>query len=236
MSQSQAVVLPNIIESLEAVRDRVKQRLTKVPEYRALLAIEKSIAEVADISELVAHLQTAKQKILDRLATTREYRALLTVDKAIKDFSEILDVVGHDSHDTDFDAAPAASEPAVEKEDPPAIKPAVAVEAQHPIPAIAATAPLGKVPAAIVTEAAAATEMPETYFRDATELAAAIEAAGEHPKTSISNRAERRSSLGLVEEWRLTALVREPHSANLGNEERQSADKGEAEAEKTRVA
>ena len=90
--------------------------------------------------------------------------------------------------------------------------------------------------AAEITDAAAAPEMPGTYFRDATELAAAIEAAGKRPETSISNTAERRSSLGLVEEWRLTALVRESHSAHLGNDKPQSADEGEAEAEKTRVA
>jgi hypothetical protein len=238
MSQSQTVVLPNVIESLEAVRDRVKQRLTKVPEYRAFLAIEKPIAEVADISDLVAHLQTAKQRILDRLTTTREYQALLTVDKAIKDFSEILDVVGND---TDFDAAPGASETVVEKKEVFAIKPAVAAEAQQRVPAMVATAPLGKAPAGIATEAKAATEMPETYSRDATELAAAIEAAGERPKTSISDTAERRSTLGLAEvglaeEWRLAAFVRESHSADLGNKEPQPADKGEAEAEKARVA
>jgi hypothetical protein len=233
MSQSQTVMLPSVIESLEAGRNRVKQRLTKVPEYRAFLAIEKAIAEVADISDLVAHLQTAKQRILDRLTTMREYQALLTVDKAIKDFSEILDVVGND---TDFDATPAALETVVEKEEVPAIKPAVAAEAQQPVPAIVATAPLGEAPARIAAEATAAPEMPERYSRDATVLAAAIEAAGERPEKSISDTAERRSTLGLVEEWRLTALVRESYSANLGNEEPQSADEGEAEAEKIRVA
>jgi hypothetical protein len=191
MSQLQAVV--PVIQSLEAVRDKVKQRLTKVPEYRAFLAIEKPIAEVADISDLVTHLQTAKQKILDRLKTTREYQALLTVDKAIKDISELLDVVGND---TDFDAASA-------------IKPAAADKAQQPVPAIVATAPLGRAPAA---EVAAATKMPETYSRGATEVAAAIEAAGQLT-------AEHRSTLGHVEERRLTAL-----------------DEGNPEAEKARVA
>lgn len=233
MSQSQTVVPPDVIELLEAVRDRVKQRLTKVPEYRAFLAIEKPMAEVADIPDLVAHLQTAKQRILDRLTTTREYQALLTVDKAIKDFSEILDVVGND---TDFDMTPAALETVVAKEEVPAIKPAAAAEAQQPVPAIVATAPLGKAPAGIATEATASTEMPETYSRDATMLASAIDAAGQRPKTSISDPAERRSTLELMEEWRLTALVRESDSASLGNEQPQSADEGEAEAEKARVA
>jgi hypothetical protein len=233
MSQSQAVVPPSVIQSLEDVRDRVKQRLTKVPEYRAFLAIEKPIEEVADISDLVIHLQTAKQKILDRLTTTPEYQALLTVEKTIKDISEILDVMGHD---TGFDAAPAASETVVGKEELRAINPAAAVKAQQSAPAIVATEPLGNAPAEIATEAAAATEMPETYSQDATELAAAIEVAGELPEMSISNTAERRSTLGLVEEWRVTALIRESYSANLGNDEPQSADEGKAKDEKARVA
>jgi hypothetical protein len=193
MSQSQPVV--PVIQSLEAVRDKVKQRLTKVPEYRAFLAIEKPIAEVADIPDLVAHLQTAKQKILDRLATTQEYQALLTVDKTIKDISEIIYVVGND---TEFDAASA-------------IEPDATAKVQRPVPTIVATAPLGRAPAA----EAATTK----YSREATEVAAAITGAGQLPEMSISNTAERRSALGHVEEWRLTAL-----------------DDGKPEAEKVRVA
>ncbi|HZC57596.1 MAG TPA: hypothetical protein VE396_16370 [Xanthobacteraceae bacterium] len=225
MSQSQP---SSVIQSLETVRDKVKQRLMEVPEYRAFLAVEKPIAEVADISDLVAHLQTAKQKILERLTTIREYRALLTVEKAINDISEVIEVVGNDAN---FDAAPAASEKAVGKKELPAIKSAAAVETQQAVPAIAATAPLGNVP-----PAATLTEMPETYSRYATELAAVIEAAGEQPEKSVSNPAERLSTVGFVEEWRLTALVRESSSADLANEEAQSAGEGKAEAEKAKVA
>ena len=101
MSQSQT---SGLIRSLENVRDRVKQRLTKVPEYRAFLAIEKPMAEVADIPDLLAHLEAAKQKILEHLTLRREYQALLTVEKAIKDISEVLELVGDDES---FDAAPA---------------------------------------------------------------------------------------------------------------------------------
>ena len=111
MSQSQP---SSVIHSLVTVRDKVKLRLMKVPEYRAFLAIEMPIVEVADIPDLVADLQTAKQKILERLTTTQEYRALLTVEKAIKDISEVLDVVGDDAT---VEAAPAAAEKVAEKEE-----------------------------------------------------------------------------------------------------------------------
>jgi hypothetical protein len=102
MSQSQT---SGVIRSLENVRDRVKQRLTKVPAYRAFLAIETPMAEVADIPDLLAHLEAAKQKILEHLMLSCEYQALLTVEKAIKDISGVLEIVGDDAS---FDAAPAA--------------------------------------------------------------------------------------------------------------------------------
>jgi len=129
MSQSQT---SGLIRSLENVRDRVKQRLTKVPEYRAFLAIEKPMAEVADIPDLLAHLEAAKQKILEHLTLRREYQALLTVERAIKDISEVLELVGDDAS---FDAAPAG---------------------------VATLAPLAKAPTMAPTVAATATTGHET--------------------------------------------------------------------------
>jgi hypothetical protein len=84
---------PGVIQSLERVRDRVKEQLIKVPEYRAFLAIETSIAEVSHIPDLVVHLASAKEKILDRLMTVREYRAMLAVEKSIQEISEVLGVL-----------------------------------------------------------------------------------------------------------------------------------------------
>jgi hypothetical protein len=228
----------SVIQSLVTVRDKVKLRLMKVPEYRAFLAIEMPIAEVADIPDLVAHLQAAKQKILERLTTTQEYRALLTVEKAIKDISEVLDVVGDDAT---VEAAPAAAEKVAEKEDVSATAPVAAADGQHPAAAIAVAAPPAEAPvviapAVIPSAAAAVKETPETYARDAAEVAAAIEASAQHPKRSVSNPTERLSTLGVVEEWRLTALVRESYSANLGNEDALPAGEGKAQAEQAKVA
>ena len=229
MSQSQP---SSVIHSLVTVRDKVKLRLMKVPEYRAFLAIEMPIAEVADIPDLVAHLQTAKQKILERLTTTQEYRALLTVEKAIKDISEVLDVVGDDAT---VEAAPAAAEKVAEKEEVSAAAPAAAAEAQQSAPAIAVAAPPAKAPAIVANATAAVQDTPETYARDAADIAAAI-ASAEHNKKSAANPSERLSTLGHVEEWRLTALVRESYSANAGNEDAGPAGEGKAQAEQAKVA
>jgi hypothetical protein len=100
MLQSQSAVqsseflqAPGVIQSLERVRDRVKEQLIKVPEYRALLAIETSIAEVSNIPDLVAYVESAKEKIMDRLRTFREFQAMVAVEKSIIEISEVLGVL-----------------------------------------------------------------------------------------------------------------------------------------------
>ena len=109
---------------------------------------------------------------------------------------------------------------------------AAAAEQQSALaPAIAIVAPPAAAPAVIATAAAAVKETPETYARDAADIAAAIEASGEHHKRPVANPNERLSTLGHVEEWRLTALVRESYSANLDHEDARSAGEGKATAE-----
>lgn len=228
MSQSQT---STVIRSLENVRERVKQRLMKVPEYRAFLAIEAPIAEVADVSDLVAHLQAAKQRILERLAATKEYEALLTVEKAIKDISEVLDVVADDAS---LDAAPASSEKVIDKKELSETTVAPAAETKQPVREIA-VAPVGKAPPAMASQTAVVTDMPVPPSRDANRLAAPIEPAEEHPEKAAANPAERFSTLGLVEEWRLTTMVRESFTANAGSDAR-TAGEGKPEADEAKVA
>ena len=93
VQSSEIIQTPGVIQSLERVRDRVKEQLIKVPEYRALLAIETSVAEVSNIPDLVVHLESAKTKIMDRLMTVREFQAMLAVEKSITEISEVLGVL-----------------------------------------------------------------------------------------------------------------------------------------------
>jgi hypothetical protein len=228
MSQPQT---SSAVRSLETVRERVKQRLMKLPEYRALLAIEQPIAEVADIPELVAHLQTAKQKILERLTATREYQALLSVENAIKDISEVLEVVAEDGN---LDAVPAPVEKALETKELAEVASASAVETQQLVNAIAVAAVTAKAPPPVANEPAVVTELPETHSRNVSAIA--TKAAEEHPEKPVSNPAERLSTVGLVEEWRLTAMVRESFSANAAKEDVPATSEGKAEPEKAKVA
>ena len=117
-----------VIQSLERVRDRVKEQLIKVPEYRALLAIETSIAEVSNIPDLVVHLESAKTKIMDRLMTIREFQAMLAVEKSITEISEVLGVLAEtEINEPTVAVAPPQPELAVAPEapleDPEAVSP-----------------------------------------------------------------------------------------------------------------
>jgi hypothetical protein len=71
---------------------------------------------------------------------------------------------------------------------------------------------------------------------DVTELAGSVEAAGGQGGKSISHPTAHLSTLGLVEEWRLTAMVRESFSASGDNEDALFAGEGGAAAEKAKVA
>jgi hypothetical protein len=228
MSQSQT---SSVIRSLENVRERVKQRLLKVPEYRAFLAIEAPIAEVADISDLVAHLQAAKQRILERLAATKEYEALLTVEKAIKDISDVLDVVAEDGS---LDTALASSEKVIGKNDLSEVAAASGAATQQSLREVAAD-PVAKASPAMASQTAVVTEMPAADARDASGPTAAAEPAEQHPDKAVAAPAERFSTLGLVEEWRLTTMVRESFSANADGEAG-PAGESKPEAEKAKVA
>jgi hypothetical protein len=135
MLQSQSAVQSSeilqesgVIQSLERVRDRVKEQLIKVPEYRALLAIETSIAEVSNIPDLATCLESAKEKIMDRLMTVREYQAMLAVEKSITEISDVLGVLAETEVNEPIVAvAPPQPElavgPEAPLEDPEAVSP-----------------------------------------------------------------------------------------------------------------
>ena len=91
-ASSKGVQSPSVIQSLETILDTVKEELVKSPEYRAILAIDKSIKDVSHIQEAVVCLEGATAKIKERLVTVREYRAMLAVEKCIAEVSEVLGI------------------------------------------------------------------------------------------------------------------------------------------------
>jgi len=146
VQSSEILQSPGVIQSLEGVRARVVEQLTNVPEFRAFLAIETAIEEVANIPDLMACLESAKTKIIDRLMKVREYQALLAVEKSITEISEVLGVLagGEFPNATTPAVAPEAQKALQLEADEPT--PPVATAPQPPEPVASPTAPL-QVPA-----------------------------------------------------------------------------------------
>jgi len=170
VASSEAAQSPGVIQSLEAIRDRVKEQLVlKVPEYRAFQAIETSLAEISHIQDLVDHLEVGKEKIKDRLLVVREYRAMLAVEKSIIDIAEVLGVLADTANSgaTAPVAAPAANAAAVPETAPAPeatvvpLTPLAVEVAPEAAPAVTPSEPAAEAPAAIQTEAPAAAEKPE---------------------------------------------------------------------------
>lgn len=139
--QSSEIPQPlGVIQSLERVRERVREQLIKVPEYRAFMAIETSIAEVSHIPDLLVCLESAKEKIMDRLRTVREFQAMHAVEKSIVEISEVLGVLadGENSSTTPAVAPERSAVPQTELNEP---TPADAVAPQVEL-AVAPKAPL----------------------------------------------------------------------------------------------
>ena len=192
------------------------------------------MAELADISDLLIHLQTAQDKILERLAATKEYQALLTVEKAIQDLAQVLEVVADGEN---FDVEPAPLEEVSAKEESSDIASLPVAEAQQAVDQTAGAASSGETPVVEADETAAVTATtPVIQSHDASGPASSVEAAGEQAGKSIWNPTARFSTLGLVEEWRLTTMVRKSFSANGGNDDALFAGEGTAKAEKAKVA
>lgn len=82
-----------VIQSLEQIKDRVKNQLLGVKEYRAFLAIQKAIDEISEIGAIVTSLEASRDQVQDRLNGVREYRALLAVEKSIADISDVLGIL-----------------------------------------------------------------------------------------------------------------------------------------------
>jgi len=146
VQSSEILQSPGVIQSLEGVRARVVEQLTNVPEFRAFLAIETAIEEVANIPDLIDCLESAKTRIVDRLMKVREYQALLAVEKSITEISEVLGVLagGEFPNATTPAVAPEAQEALQLEANEPT--PPVATAPQPPEPVASPTAPL-QVPA-----------------------------------------------------------------------------------------
>jgi hypothetical protein len=66
-----------VIQPLETTRNKIKEQLSTVQEYRLLVALEKCISQIPDISnDTMTTLERVKEKLKECLQEVRELRVI----------------------------------------------------------------------------------------------------------------------------------------------------------------
>jgi hypothetical protein len=80
-----------VIQSLETTRNKIKEQLSTVQEYRLLVALEKCIAKIPDIgNDTVTTLVRVRERLKECLQEVRDYRALCAIEETIVEVRNIL--------------------------------------------------------------------------------------------------------------------------------------------------
>jgi hypothetical protein len=80
-----------VLQPLETTRNKIKEQLSTVQEYRLLGALEKCIAQIPDISnDTMTTLERVREKLKDCLQEVRDYRALRAIEETIAEVRSIL--------------------------------------------------------------------------------------------------------------------------------------------------
>lgn len=84
------VVRPEILSSLNSVREDVQRQVAGLDRYRALKAIEQTIADFPSLEDLTRSLADIRDRVQSQLDETREYRALRTIERIMPELSDVL--------------------------------------------------------------------------------------------------------------------------------------------------
>jgi hypothetical protein len=80
-----------VIQPLETTRNKIKEQLSTVQEYRLLVAVEKCISQIPDISDdTMTTLERVKERLKERLQEVRDYRAFRAIEETIVEIHNIL--------------------------------------------------------------------------------------------------------------------------------------------------
>jgi predicted nucleic acid-binding Zn-ribbon protein len=80
-----------VIQPLETTRNKIKEQLSTVQEYRLLLALEKGISQIPDISnDTMTTLERVRERLKECLQEVRDYRALRAIEETIVEVRSIL--------------------------------------------------------------------------------------------------------------------------------------------------
>ena len=80
-----------VLQPLETTRNKIKEQLSTVQEYRLLGALEKCIAQIPDISnDTMTTLERVRERLKECLQEVRDYRAFCAIEETIVEVRSIL--------------------------------------------------------------------------------------------------------------------------------------------------
>ena len=79
-----------VLQPLETTRNKIREQLSTVQEYRLLVALEKCIAQIPDISNDTMTTLERVERLKECLQEVRDYRALRAIEETIVEVRSIL--------------------------------------------------------------------------------------------------------------------------------------------------
>lgn len=95
----------DILVSLQALHGDVQRRFAELDRYRALKAIERTIADFPGLDDVAHSLGDIRDRVQEQLDGTREFRALRSIERILPELSEVL-VLLDGAGEADRNAAP----------------------------------------------------------------------------------------------------------------------------------
>jgi hypothetical protein len=84
------VTRTDVLSSLQAIHGDVQRRAAELDRYRALKAIEQTIADFPGLDDVTRSLGDVRDRVQQQLDGTREFRALRTIERILPELSEVL--------------------------------------------------------------------------------------------------------------------------------------------------
>ena len=84
------MVQADILVSLQTLHGDVQRRFAELDRYRALKAIEQTIADFPDLDDVAHSLGDIRDRVQVQLDGTPEFRALRSIERMLPDLSEVL--------------------------------------------------------------------------------------------------------------------------------------------------
>lgn len=104
-----ALLRPEILSSLNSVRADVQRQLASLDRYRALNAIDQTIADFPALEDVTCSLAEIRARVQKQLDETREYRALQAIDRIMPELSEVFALLEEKGSSDPADLSPAAN-------------------------------------------------------------------------------------------------------------------------------